>query len=145
VRIVVDTNILVSAMMNPANAPREVLRKCLNREVRPLIGAALFSEYRDVLGRQPLFAGCELTSGERGELLAALLSVCEWVSIHFLWRPNLRDEGDNHVIELAVAGGADVIVSANKRDLAMGELLFPQIRIKTAGEFLNDWRQPWPR
>ncbi len=144
-RIVVDTNVLVSALMNPAAAPREVLRMCLNREVQALVGVALFSEYRDVLDRELLFADCELTGVERNELLAALLSVCEWISIHFLWRPNLRDEADNHLIELAVAGGADVIVSANKRDLAVGELLFPQIRIRTAGEFLEDRRRSWPR
>lgn len=137
-RIVIDTNILVSALLNPATAPREVLRLSLARDVQPLMGAALFGEYRDVLGRDRLFEGCPLNGGEREELFAALCNVCEWVTIRFLWRPNLPDEGDNHLIELAVAGGADVIVSANRRDLAVGELLFPGIRIMTAGEFLKE-------
>jgi predicted nucleic acid-binding protein len=82
---------------------------------------------------------------DRDGLLDALFSVAEWVTIHFLWRPNLRDEADNHLIELAVAGGAAVIVSANKRDLNFGELLFPGLKIQTAGEFLDERSQPWPR
>ncbi|WP_368500055.1 PIN domain-containing protein, partial [Moraxella sp.] len=43
-------------------------------------------------------------------MLNALLSICEWVRIFYLWRPNLKDEGDNHLIELAVAGNANIIV-----------------------------------
>jgi putative PIN family toxin of toxin-antitoxin system len=144
-RVVVDTNIVVSALMNPSNAPRQVLRMCLNREIKPLIASALFAEYRDVLAREDLFRNCPVGRDDRDALLDALCSVAEWVNIHFLWRPNLRDEADNHLIELAVAGGAEVIVSANKRDLNFGELLFPGLRIQTAGEFLDDRSKPWPR
>jgi putative PIN family toxin of toxin-antitoxin system len=144
-RVVIDTNIIVSALMNPSNAPRQVLRMCLNREIKPLIGSALFTEYRDVMARDVLFRNCPVSRNDRDELLDALFSVAEWVRIHFLWRPNLRDEADNHLIELAIAGGAAVIVSANKRDLNFGELLFPGLKVQTAGEFLNERSQPWPR
>jgi uncharacterized protein len=144
-RVVVDTNILVSALMNPLNAPRQVLKMCLNREIKPLIGSALFTEYRDVMARDGLFRNCPVASQDRAVLLDALCSCAEWVKVHFLWRPNLRDEADNHLIELAVAGGAQAIISANKRDLNLGELLFPGLKVQTAGEFLEDRSQPWPR
>ncbi len=144
-RVVIDTNIIVSALMNPLNDPRQVLAMCLNREIKPLVGSALFTEYRDVIARDDLFRGCSILRDEREDLLDALFSVSEWVKIHFLWRPNLRDESDNHLIELAVAGGAQVIVSANKRDLNFGELLFPSISVRTAGEFLAERSQLWPR
>lgn len=49
--------------------------------------------------------------------------------IYYAWRPNLPDEADNHLIELAIAGGATDIVTRNIKDLAKGELRFPQIRI----------------
>jgi putative PIN family toxin of toxin-antitoxin system len=144
-RVVVDTNIIVSALMNPSNAPRQVLRMCLNRELEPLVGSALFTEYRDVMARDELFRNCPVERNDRDALLDALFSVAEWVKVHFLWRPNLRDEADNHLIELAVAGGAEVIISANKRDLNFGELLFPNLKVRTAGEFLDERSQPWPR
>jgi predicted nucleic acid-binding protein len=65
------------------------------------------------------------------------LSVCRWVNIYFLWRPNLPDEGDNHVLEVAVAGGVPVIITHNIADFA-GELQFPWIRVMTPAQFLNE-------
>jgi predicted nucleic acid-binding protein len=50
----------------------------------------------------------------------------------------LRDESDNHLIELAVAGGASRIVTANVRDLVRAELLFPGIEIMRPGQFLKE-------
>jgi predicted nucleic acid-binding protein len=84
-----------------------------------------------------------LGAPEREELLDALLSVCEWVEIFFLWRPNLPDEGDNHLIELAIAGGAASIVTHNVRDLRSGEFRFPQIAVETPAEFMNRWRKTY--
>jgi predicted nucleic acid-binding protein len=58
-----------------------------------------------------------------------------------LWlRPNLADEGDNHVMELAVAGGADWIVTNNVTDFRRAELRFPQIGIVRSGEFIREMR-----
>ncbi|MCY4187998.1 MAG: PIN domain-containing protein, partial [Bryobacterales bacterium] len=86
-RIVLDTNVLVSAILSPDGAARQVLRQCLAGRARPLVGNALFLEYEDVLARDELFAAASITSLDRAELLDALLSVCEWVNITFLWRP----------------------------------------------------------
>jgi putative PIN family toxin of toxin-antitoxin system len=144
-RVVVDTNIVVSALMNPSTAPRQVLRMCLNSEIKPLIGSALFAEYTDVMAREVLFKDCPVSRYDRDILLDALFSVSEWVKVHFLWRPNLRDEADNHLIELAVAGGAEVIISANKRDFNFGQLIFPNLKIRTAQEFIDERKQLWPR
>jgi len=44
-----------------------------------------------------------------------------WTEVFFLWRPNLRDEADNCIIETAVAGGARMIVTRNVRDLRSGD------------------------
>jgi predicted nucleic acid-binding protein len=55
-----------------------------------------------------------------------------------LWRPNLPDEADNHVVELAVAGGAEAIVTHNKRDFARAELHFPGLRVASPGELIAE-------
>lgn len=140
-RVVLDTNIIVGAMLRDGGACRAVLRLCLQGEVQPIIGVALFAELEDVLSREDLFRNSKLTAAERQDLFAAFLSVTQWVPIYYTWRPNLRDEADNHVVDLAVAGNADCIVTKNERDFANMELQFPQLKLATAAEFMELWRK----
>jgi len=135
-KVVIDTNIFVSAIMNAHSAPRQVIRLCLRGEVRPLMGNALLAEYEDVCLRAGLFDDAILPAADREALLDAFMACCLWTPIYYLWRPNLRDEGDNHIIELAVAGGGQAIITANVRDFTQPTLAFPGLRICTAGEFL---------
>lgn len=58
----------------------------------------------------------------------------------YLWRPNLRDEGDNHVVELAVAGGASTIITNNVADFRDSDLRFPDIRILTPRDLMKELR-----
>ena len=136
-RIIVDTNIFIAAILSPAGENREVLRACLRGRALPLMGAALFHEYEDLLGRSALMAKSKLTNKQRNDLFEAFLSVAEWVKVYFLWRPNLPDEADNHLIELALAGAAESIVTNNLRDLRQGELRFPGLKIQTPHQFLT--------
>ena len=138
-RIVVDTNVFVSAILGGAGAARNVIRLALQQKIEPLMGNALFCEYEDVLGRGALVEGSSLSRRERETLFDAFLGVCVWTPVYYLWRPNLPDEGDNHLVELALAGGADAVVTANKRDFTRGELNFPGLKIATAAEFMKDW------
>nr|WP_266007182.1 PIN domain-containing protein [Paucibacter sp. PLA-PC-4] len=82
-----------------------------------------------MLGRAELFVDSPLSPKERGDVFDGFLNRCRWVEVFYAWRPNLPDEADNHLIELAVAAQANVIVTRNLRDLAQGELKFPALRI----------------
>ena len=134
--VVVDTNVMVSALLKADSIPRRVLRACLQRQCRPLVGNALMAEYEDVLCRSAVFRNCLLSQKERLSFLDDFLSVCEWVSVYYLWRPNLRDEADNHVLELAVAGGAQFIVTGNTADFQHTALRFPAVTVATPRDFL---------
>lgn len=136
-QIVVDTNVLVSAMLSTDGSNRQVLRACLKRAALPLVGTTLFHEYVDLLAR-PVMEQSPLSAPQREALFAAFLSVADWVKVYFLWRPNLPDEAGNHLIELALAGRADTIVTNNVRDVARGELKFPGLSIRTPAQFLED-------
>ena len=137
VPIVIDTNVLVAAMLRGDASARAVIRACLQGHYRPLVGVALMSEYEDVLSRGHLVARSPLKPSEREAVLDALLSTARWVEVFYAWRPNLSDEGDNHLIELAVAGQAQVIVSRNLRDLTRGELRFPGLQVLTPEQCLE--------
>ncbi len=127
--IVVDTNVFISAILGPGGPSRQVIRSCLEGSLEPLMSASLLAEYESVLARVTLFERSPLEPREREALLNAFLSTCRWVRIYYMWRPNLLDEADNHVVELAVAGGATAIVTQNLRDFSNTQLHFPGIRI----------------
>jgi putative PIN family toxin of toxin-antitoxin system len=136
-RIVVDTNVFVGACLGTGPASR-VIDACLRGQCLPLVGSALFTEYEDVMGRSELFSKCRLNRAERDELLDIFVACCEWTRVYFGWRPNLPDEADNHLIELAVAGGARFVVTRNLKDLQRSELKFPGLRILDPVEFLKE-------
>jgi putative PIN family toxin of toxin-antitoxin system len=135
--IVIDTSVLISALIGEEGPSREILRRSLKGEYKPLINNALFSEYEDISSRKRILDRCPLNPQEIRELLNSLYSVCQWVSVYFLWRPNLKDEGDNFLIELALAGNADVIISNNVKDLHSAEIIFPELRILTPEQMLR--------
>jgi uncharacterized protein len=136
--IVVDTNVLVSALLGPGGSSREVLRCCLNGIHTPLMGTALIHEVEDVMARDELMRDCVLSLSERTQLVDAFLKVCRWTRIYYTWRPNLKDESDNHLIDLAVAGGAAVVVTKNLRDLRAAEMKFPGLRIVSPDQFIKE-------
>ncbi len=127
--IALDTNVLTAALLRGGGSSRGVLRACLNGHYQPVLGPALLAEYEDVLGRVEIFRHSALSREERHELLDGFLSRCRWVEVFYAWRPNLPDEDDNHLVELAVAARADAIVTRNLRDVSRGELKFPWLRV----------------
>jgi putative PIN family toxin of toxin-antitoxin system len=138
IRIVVDTNVFVAALLQPLGQNRNVLRACLAGKALPLMGAALFHEYEDLMGRNTVMQQSPVPARDRQVLFDAFLAVCEWIKIYYLWRPNLPDEADNHLVELAVAGGASALVTNNVRDVRSGELSFPALKILTPRQFLEE-------
>lgn len=138
IRLVIDTNVFVAGLRSGGGASREVLRRSLGGLYQPLFGNALWLEYQDLLGR-PVW-GDLTTREERLDVLAALASQGRWVTVYYGWRPNLPDEADNHLIELALAGAAEAIVTHNVRDLERGELRLGGLCILTPAQCLEKYK-----
>lgn len=102
------------------------------------MGTTLFLEYEDVVRRPSILEQSGLSQSEIDELLDAFAGVCKWTTIYYRWRPNLVDEADQHLVELAIAGGAEAIVTNNVRHLRGGELRYPQIRILGPADLLKE-------
>ena len=138
-KVVIDTNVMAAALLGKeAGTARQVIALSLEDKIIPLMGDALFNEYQDVISREDIMQKCPLDEGERLEFLSAFLSCCLWCKIYFAWRPNLKDEGDNHLIELAVAGGAKYIITSNVRDFKSGELIFDELKVVTPQTFIKE-------
>jgi putative PIN family toxin of toxin-antitoxin system len=135
--VVIDTNVFVAGLRSGGGASREIIRLALTGKIHPIFGNALWLEYEDLLGRD---IWTDVTSDdERRQVLSALIKVGQWVTVYYGWRPNLPDEADNHLIELAIAGGAEVIITHNIRDFKRGELL-NSIKILNPADFLETIR-----
>lgn len=102
------------------------------------MGASLFHEYESVFGRKKLFENCPVSANEREILFNAFMTTCDWIHLYYLWRPNLKDEADNHVLELAVAGNASAIITKNVKDFNNGQLAFPHIQIIKPEQLLKE-------
>ena len=138
ISLVIDTNVFVTGLRSAGGASRMVLRRVLEGKFQALFGNALWSEYQDLLGR-PVW-GEGTNADERQQVLAALARQGRWVTVYYGWRPNLPDEADNHLIELALAGGAQAIVTHNLRDLRGGELHLGKLRVMTPAQCLEEWK-----
>ena len=138
ISLVIDTNVFVTGLRSAGGASRMVLRRVLEGKFQALFGNALWSEYQDLLGR-PVW-GEGTNADERQQVLAALARQGRWVTVYYGWRPNLPDEADNHLIELALAGGAQAIVTHNLRDLRGGELRLGKLRVMTPAQCLEEWK-----
>lgn len=135
--IILDTNILVGACLG-SRFDNLVIRACLTGDFVPLVSHALLFEYEDLIGRESIFSHpVALNFEEREILFDALYSVCRLVDVSYLWRPNLKDEGDNFIVELAVAGNAQYIVTKNLKDFKQSELIFDGFSVITPKDLLE--------
>ncbi len=135
-RAVLDTSVLVAALRSRSGASNAILRKVAANALTPLVSPALFLEYEDVLKRTEQQRAHGLSLQEVDGFLAALASASEPVECHFRWRPQLRDPGDEMVLEAAVNGNAEALVTHNIRDFEPAKLF--QLRVITPGECLKE-------
>lgn len=115
-RIVLDTAVMVAALRSDSGASRQLLLGALQRRLTLLVSVPLIVEYESVLTRPDTLTASGLTLRQMNELLDAVAAVCEPVRLSFLWRPTLSDPNDDMVLETAVNGQADAIVTFNIRD-----------------------------
>jgi putative PIN family toxin of toxin-antitoxin system len=117
-RVVLDTSVIVAALRTRAGAGNAVLRLVGNRRLIPLASPPLFLEYEDVLKRPEQRIANGLSLDRIDDFLAELAALIEPVEVRFLWRPQVRDPSDEMVLEAAINGRADALVTYNVKDFA---------------------------
>jgi putative PIN family toxin of toxin-antitoxin system len=121
---VLDTNIVVAAMRSPTGASAEILRLARRGKVTPLANVALALEYEAECRAAEHILAAGITSHDAEIFIDAVLAMVEPVETHFLWRPQLRDPGDELVLEAAINGQAVAIVTFNRRDFGAAAARF---------------------
>jgi putative PIN family toxin of toxin-antitoxin system len=115
-KIVLDTSVVVAGLRTRLGAGNAVLHLVAERRIRLLATPPLFLEYEDVLKRPEHRLAHGLTLLGIDEFLAELAALVEPVEVHFQWRPQTRDPNDEMVLEAAINGEADAIVTYNLVD-----------------------------
>ena len=139
-RVVLDTSVIVSALRSASGASNQILRRVAKSQVSPLLTPALFLEYEDVLKRPNQVAAHGLTTNEIDGFLAALASTAEPVVVRFQWRPQLSDPSDEMVLEAAVNGRADALITHNIKHFLAPARKFG-LRVVRPGKFLQETQQ----
>jgi predicted nucleic acid-binding protein len=120
-RLVLDTVTVVAAIRSDAGASRWLLRAALERRrgLTLLVSVPLLIEYEAVMTRREHLDASGLSAADVGALLDAVAAVAEPVRLAYLWRPTLQDGDDDMVLEVAINGRADGVVTFNLRDFAL--------------------------
>jgi putative PIN family toxin of toxin-antitoxin system len=113
---VLDTDVLVAALPSNRGASRQLLLGALDYRFELLLSVPLMLEYEAVPTRPYQLAASGLTGAEVERVLDDLASVAKQVRLAFRWRPRLSDPNDDMVLETAVNGNANAIVTFNQRD-----------------------------
>ena len=116
VKVVLDTDVVVAAMRSPRGASAAILRAARQGRATLLANLPLALEYEAVCCRLEHRLAAGLSEREVDVFLTAVVALAEPVTTHFLWRPQLRDPGDEMVLEAAINGRADALVTFNVRD-----------------------------
>lgn len=115
-RLILDTNVVVAALRSPSGASAALLDLALDRRFKLLLSVPLVFEYEGICSDPAQRIASGLGRSEVETVVSALCAVGEPVPAWYLWRPQLRDPADEMVLEAAVNGRADAIVTFNKRD-----------------------------
>lgn len=115
-RLVLDTATMVAAIRSDAGASRRLLVATLERKLMLIASVPLMIEYEAVMTRPEHLAASGLTATDVDVLLDAVAAVANPVQLAFLWRPTLRDPDGDMVLEAAVNGRAEAIVTFNLSD-----------------------------
>lgn len=141
--VTLDTNILYQALMSSSGASHFILQQVRNRKIQIALSVPVFYEYQDVLTRETSLQDFHLQIPDIDKFLRFIAYIGNVFDIYFLLRPNLKDEKDNKILELAVTSSSDVLITCNIRDFQQAELQFESLHIMTPSEFVKMWREQY--
>ena len=142
--VTVDTNVLFEALYSSRGASYQILRLIRNGEISLAISVPMFQEYQAVLLRKEKKNQLGLDDSQIESVLQFIAAVGRPTHISYIWRPNLKDEADNMVLELAIASRSQYLITRNIRDFTKAaDLKEFDIKIVTPYEFLKNWREKY--
>ncbi|NIR50314.1 putative toxin-antitoxin system toxin component, PIN family [candidate division KSB1 bacterium] len=132
---------LYQALKSKTGASHFILQQVRNGKIQIALSVPVFQEYQDVLTRDKSLTDFGLQLSDIEKFLRFIAYTSKIYEIYFLLRPNLKDEKDNMIVELAVTSQSDYLITSNVKDFENAELKFEQSKIITPGKFVKKWRE----
>lgn len=139
-KVVLDTSVLITALRSSGGAAAETLRLALQEDITLLMDYKLACEYREVALRPQQLGETGKSATETATILDALEAVAQAVFVAFQHRPLSLDADDNMVLDVAINGNADAIVTNNTRHFRESAESF-DIDLFTPAELLKRLRE----
>jgi putative PIN family toxin of toxin-antitoxin system len=133
IKIVIDTNVIVSALRSRRGFSFKLLSIIDDKRFEVFISVPLILEYEDAVKREK--TNIKLIKSEIDDVLDFICSVANERKIFYLWRPFLKDPKDDMILELAVESECDYIITFNIKDFIGIETF--GIKTLTPKEFIN--------
>jgi len=138
-RCVLDTDVVVAGLRSASGASRQLLLAVEKGRLDIVVSVPLVLEWEAVLKRPDNLAAAGIDTVGVDTVIDLLVERALWAEMHFLWRPQALDPDDEIVLETAVNGFADTIVSFNTKDLLLPAERFG-IEVVRPVEVLGRWR-----
>jgi putative PIN family toxin of toxin-antitoxin system len=138
-KIVIDTSVFVAGLRSNQGASHLILQKIGSAEIKGIISVAVLLEYEDVLKRPDNLSAFGMTSQDVDVILDMICLRFDHIVTHFLWRPCLKDADDDMLLELAVGGRAEAIVTHNVKHFKGVNNLFHNLKILTPKDYLTTY------
>jgi len=139
-RVVLDTDVVVAGFLSPDGASRQLLLDALDVKFTLLASTTLLLEYESVLRRKEHTTRARTTEAGVTEILDGLAEVCRKVVIDFSWRPTGAHADDELVVNTAINGNADTLVTFNLKDMRPAGSRFG-FEVERPREFLSRLRR----
>ena len=114
-KLVLDTDVIIAGLRSPRGASAEIVRLVRHGLVDLAVTVPLVLEYESVAVRPEHLMAAGLSEEDVLAVLDQLVAASHWSKIDYRWRPQTRDPADEMVLEAAINGGVDVIVTFNRR------------------------------
>ena len=106
-RVVLDTDVMVSALRSASGSSRQLLLAGIDRRIELVVTAPLMLEYEAVMKRPDHLLAAGADEAAVDVILDMVAATAHAIDVHYLWRPQLADIADELVLEAAVNGRAD--------------------------------------
>lgn len=135
--VVIGADVIVSAYSAKSGASHQLLRAVANGRITPLLSTPLMMEYETALKSPEARLEHKLSLADVDAALSAFASAAEAIDVTFLWRPQMKDPNDELVLEAAVNGNADGIITHDVRTFAAHGAIF-DIKATTPTDYLKE-------